>query len=83
MKEAPKYCPFSNSCCVTEECACYIKVVKPMILSKKLGLTDPDRFYAYKGCGLVKAIPWQIIDRDSIKKDKDQKACAKLENIQK
>ncbi|MGF3573540.1 MAG: hypothetical protein ACQXXG_09010 [Candidatus Bathyarchaeia archaeon] len=63
MTEAFKHCPFLNSCCITEKCACYIKVVKPFILSKKLGITDPQRFYAYKGCGLVKTIPWQIIEK--------------------
>lgn len=69
MMEAPKYCPFINSFCITDACACYIKIGKPMILSKKLGLTDPDRFYAYKGCGLVTAISWKIIDRREHKEE--------------
>ena len=90
MTEGKKFCPFVNdvpSECIGEGCACYIKVVKPIILSKKYGLIDENRYYAYKGCGLVRVIPWQIINRDEIKKTPEMKQAeaiyAKLENIEK
>lgn len=72
-----KICPLNRSECLTEKCACYIKIVKPSWISRSRGIIDPEQYYRYEGCGLVKAIPWRLINRNSMK------VCAKLENIEK
>ncbi|MGD6810502.1 MAG: hypothetical protein ACQCN3_12455 [Candidatus Bathyarchaeia archaeon] len=60
-----KVCPLaaanpqqSNSDCLGEACACYVKMHKQRILHVG-GLTVPDdKFYLrYRGCGLISRIP--------------------------
>ncbi|MCX8151386.1 MAG: hypothetical protein N3D85_07820 [Candidatus Bathyarchaeota archaeon] len=72
----PKFCPFINRDCLTEKCACYTKTFKPVYRSRSQGITDPRFYYRYIGCGLVKAIPWQLIDSTDRSENE-------LENIEK
>jgi len=89
--ENRKLCPLAaahpnneDSICLGEYCACYVKLVKPCyIQTEKYRLVDPEYFYRYAGCGLVRAIPWELVKRERKPKKQAAEAYAKLEAIPK
>jgi len=85
-----KICPFAaaqpdqeSSDCLGPNCACYISIVKPVFLSKSPVIVDPENYYCYKGCGLVRVVPWQLVKREQTPKAPEDKqaedAYAKLD----
>jgi hypothetical protein len=63
-----KVCPLAkglpdseSALCIGEKCACHIRVVKPAFIAK--GIVDPEIYYIYKGCGIVRTIPWNRVNR--------------------
>lgn len=89
-KTGNKLCPLKligeangSSECEGENCACYIKLVKPRYAkTEKYTLVDHEYFYRYAGCGLVHAIPWELVERERKPKTEMQQAeeaYAKLE----
>ncbi len=67
-----KLCPLkligesnSGSICEGENCACYIQLVKPRYMkTNNYRLVDPEYFYRYTGCGLIRTIPWELVKRE-------------------
>ena len=67
-----KVCPFAaaqpqqkNSDCLGEECACYVKMQKSLLMQTDSNkLVDPEYFYRYTGCGLVAQVPWELIKHE-------------------
>ncbi len=71
-----KICPLaaahpnqSNSDCLGNTCACHVSVVKPAFLSRTPVIVDPENYYCYEGCGLVRVVPWQLVKREAKKSD--------------
>lgn len=66
-----KLCPLAaahpdmeDASCLGEACACHVNIVKPAWLSRKHSIVDPESYYRYQGCGLVRVIPWQLVKRE-------------------
>ncbi len=72
-----KVCPFAsaqpqqtNSNCLGEACACYVKMHKPRVLRiRGIAVADEKFYLRYEGCGLISHIPWNLV----IKKENNQK----------
>jgi hypothetical protein len=68
-----KVCPLaaahpqqSNSDCLGEACACYVKMHKHRVMQADGSrFVDPDYFYRYIGCGLVGQVPWELVKRET------------------
>jgi hypothetical protein len=71
MKE--KLCPLkflsdnAGDKCEGENCACYIKVTKPVLFAN--GIADPDFCYYFEGCGLLSIMPFEVIKKEFIGKN--------------
>lgn len=63
QEDTTRYCPFTGKIC-TPQCPIYIQVQKP-IMHTLDNNTYPDEtfFHAYAGCGLVKEIPWILVQK--------------------
>ena len=64
-----KLCPLAaaqphveNSKCLGKACACHVTVHKPYMLTEKIA--NPTQFLLYKGCGLIRVIPWNLTKRE-------------------
>jgi len=63
-EETPKICPLLSALykhmhpCLREKCAMYVKIYK----AKHVGsFTDPMAHLEYEGCGLLREIPWRVV----------------------
>ncbi len=88
--EKRKLCPLAaahpnqeDSTCLGKDCAIYVRVLKPRVMSCfGRDYVDPEHYLAYEGCGLVNAIPWELkenVQAPKTSEDKQaQEAYAKL-----
>jgi hypothetical protein len=79
LKRIPpkKLCPFLKDDvhfaleCLENQCACYVRMEKPSFLTANV--VNPEAYYKYEGCGLVNAIPWELVERKPEAKTPEQK----------
>lgn len=59
--------------CLGDKCALFIKITKPRMFDTGAGsYPDPETYLAYRGCGLIRAIPWSVEKRE-LKKESTTK----------
>jgi hypothetical protein len=70
-----KVCPFAaanpqqtNSNCLGEACACYVKMRKQRILHiGGFEVADKKFYLRYRGCGLITRLPWDPVKKEAAK----------------